>query len=155
MSFRKEGVVARSVSEDPELDAVMLALGKALFAAQAFEMNLGTTLIALTMHKSERPLFSDQAAARKWLDEVDRLPIGALKKELKKLELLSDDTIDQIGEINQMRIKVAHHFANRWSDHLDNEERRAEAVEELLRYEAVFLDAAMQLYDSLTSARVE
>jgi hypothetical protein len=129
-----------------EFDAVMMALGKAVYAAQGFEMNLGTTLIALTVAKGDRSKFPDEEAVRNWLDRVDGQTIGQLKKQIGNLNLLPDGMVEEIGEINRMRIDVVHHFLNRWTELLEEAEGWQTAIEELEAYEAVFSAAADKLH---------
>lgn len=135
--------------DEAEWDKVMLRLGNTVFAAQSFEMNLGTTLIALTVAKGDKSKFPNEEAVHAWLDQVDRLSIGQLKGQLRNLNLLPDQMIDDIGDINRKRIEVVHHFANRWMDHLDTEEGRSKAMEELDAYQGLFLHAALKLQEGI------
>jgi len=137
--------------DESNWDEVMLRLGKAVFAAQAFELNLGTTLIALTVAKGDRSKFPNEEAVRAWLAEVDRLTIGQIKGQLRALNLLPEQMIEDIGEINRMRIEVAHHFANRWIDTIEEEDARTQAMAELDAYQDVFLAAARKLQNGIVA----
>lgn len=137
--------------DEAEWDEVMLRLGQTVFAAQAFELNLGTTLIALTVAKGDRSKFPNEMAVRDWLAEVDRLTIGQIKGQLRALNLLPEKMIEDIGEINRMRIEVAHHFANRWIDTIEEEDGRAQAMAQLDEYHDIFLAAARKLQDGLVA----
>lgn len=132
-----------------QFEEVMLSLGHAVFAAQLFEMNLATTLIALTIARGDRSKFPDEAAVRKWLDHVDRLPIGQLKGQISSLGLLPERMVEEIGEINRRRVGVVHHFVNLWSDRLDDEEGQRQAVEHLEAERTIFLIAAKRLQGGL------
>ena len=134
-----------------DFDAVMFALGSAVYAAQAFELNLGTTLIALTMAKGDRSKFPDEEAVRTWLDEVASLTIGRLKGKLKALNLLPDQMVEDIGEINRMRIEVVHHFSNRWTELIEEANGYQTAIGELNAYEAVFWASAKKLHAGIES----
>ncbi|WP_227339898.1 hypothetical protein [Sphingopyxis sp. P8] len=135
------------MARDEDLEPVMLALGNAVFAAQCFEMNLGTTLIALTVAKGDRTKFPDEDAVYAWLARVDRLTVGQLAGELRALNVLPEPMINDIGEINRRRIEVVHHFANRWVDELDAVEGRVRAIDDLRSDEVLFLEAARKLQE--------
>jgi|JI7StandDraft_1071085.scaffolds.fasta_scaffold109062_2 hypothetical protein len=135
--------------DDRDLEPLMKALGQAVFAAQIFEMNLGSTLIALRLAKGGSGEFADEASAREWLDHVARQPIGRLKTEIASLQLLSEQEIDEIAEINGLRITVAHHFMSHWTEHLESHEGRARAISHLKTSTETFLRATLRLQDRL------
>lgn len=132
-----------------DFEPLMLALGQAVYAAQVFETNLASTLIAFKIAKADGSPFADEAAAHDWLDHVARQPIGGLKKEIAALGVLAEQEIDEIAKINAMRIAVAHHFMGQWVDRLDCEDGRASALTYLKGAEDAFLSASRRLQERL------
>jgi TPP-dependent pyruvate/acetoin dehydrogenase alpha subunit len=139
--------------DDRDLEPLMNSLGQAVFAAQIFEMNLGSTLIALRLAKGGSSEFADEAAARTWLDHVARQPIGRLKTEIASLQLLSEQEIDEIAEINELRIAVAHHFMSHWTEQLESHDGRARAIAHLKTSTETFLGATFRLQSRLASLK--
>lgn len=139
--------------DEAELDKVLLYLGKAVFAAQAFELNLGTTLIALTVAKGDRSKFRNEEDVRMWLDKVERLSIGQLKGELNSLGVLPAKMIADIEELNAMRIRVVHHFASHWVERLEQDNEQENAIAELKACAEAFRAAARRLQDGIEAAR--
>lgn len=132
-----------------ELEEVMLALGHAVYAAQLYEENLGSLLIALTVAKGERSKFPDEAAARAWLAQVEKLPLGQIKGQIAKLNLLPEAMLANVEELNRARIEVVHHFTNKWAQRLGDEEVRREAIEYLHACQGLFLAESMKLQAGL------
>ncbi len=135
--------------DSDQFDELMLALGHAVFAAQLFEMNLATLLIALNVAKGNRSKFADEAAVRAWLDHADTLPIGQLKKQISDLDLLPKARVDAIAELERLRIEIVHHFANKWAERLDSDEERLQAIEHLDASCMLFVAEAQTLQASL------
>jgi hypothetical protein len=136
--------------DSDQFDEAMLALGHAVFAAQLFEMNLATLLIALNVEKGDKRTFPDEAAVRAWLDHADTLPIGLLKKQISDLDLLPESKVEAIAELNRLRIEIVRHFANHWAERLDNAEERLQAITHLDASCMRFLTEAQTLQSGLT-----
>lgn len=139
--------------EDGELSPVMLALGRAVWAAQFFEMMLGSTLIALTIAKGDRSKIPDQAVARKWLDQLERSTLGKVRKQIEDLDLLPECITSAIVERNARRNEVVHHFMGLWTDRLSSEKGRQEAIDYLEESAEGFLKTAQRLQAGLERMR--
>lgn len=130
---------------DEKIEQVMLELGRAVFAAQSFETNLANLLLALSIAKGDHH-FLDQAAARAWLDKVDRLTVGQLKGELGKLKLLSPEMINDISRLNALRIKVVHHFVRDWVDDIEDDVIYKKSLMHLRKSNSLLTNASNRLY---------
>lgn len=139
--------------DDGELGPVMLSLGRAVWAAQFFEMMLGSTLIALTIAKGDRSKIPDRAAAEQWLDKLNRSTLGAVRKQIEDLELLPDCITSAIVERNTRRNEVVHHFMQLWTDRMESERGRQEAVDYLKESAESFLATAERLRAGLERMR--
>jgi signal transduction histidine kinase len=128
-------------------DQIMAALGKAVFAAQNFELNVGTLLLYLTVEVGDRKKFQtaegtpNEAAVLAFLDEVDILTLGQLKGKLEALKVLDATTIDLISSINQTRKRLIHYFVADYSHRLETPEERLEVLAELEDIETRLRDA--------------
>ncbi|WP_296722786.1 hypothetical protein [Erythrobacter sp.] len=135
--------------DSDQFDEVVLALGHAVFAAQLFEMNLATLLVALNVAKGASSKFADEAAVRAWLDHVNTLPVGQRKKQISDIDLLPKAKVDAIAELHHLRIEIVHHFANKWAERLDSDEERRQAIEHLDASCMLFLAEAQTLQTGL------
>ena len=128
-------------------DQIMLALGKAVFAAQNFELNVGTLLLFLTVEAGDRTKFQtaegtpDEAAVLAFLDEVDRLTLGQLKGKLASMNALDDETINRISSINETRKRLIHYFVPDYTHRMETDEGRQEVLTELEAIEANLREA--------------
>jgi len=139
--------------DEDEHGPVMLALGRAIWAAQYFEMMLGSTLIALIIAKGDRSKFPDEASARKWLAQLERMALGAVRKRITDLALLPEHVVTAIAEVNDKRNEVVHHFMNLWADRLDTIQGQCEAVDYLEANTESFLATAKLLQAGLDRMR--
>lgn len=58
--------------EGDQFEEVILSLGHAVFAAQLFEKNLATTLIALTITRGDRSKFPTRRSSENgWITSID------------------------------------------------------------------------------------
>ena len=142
-------------------DQIMTALGRAVFAAQGFELNAGTLLLFLTVHAGDPAQFQnqdgnrDEAAVLAFLDEVDRLTLGQLKGKLEALNALDQETIAQISSINQMRKRLIHYFVPDYLHRMETEEGRTDVHQELEAIEAMLREAWHNLQLFLAMKTVE
>lgn len=139
--------------QDSDLDPVMSALGRAVWAAQFFEMMLGSTLIALIIAKGDRSKFADEGSARAWLAKLDGLTLGAVRSRIAQLKLLPDHMVTAIAEVNQRRNEVVHHFMNQWSDRMDDAAGLESAIDYLDESAEGFLSTARRLQSGVERMR--
>lgn len=137
------------VVTESEFDEVMLALGHAVYAAQLYEGNLATLLIALNVSKGVQGRFPDEASIRTWLAKVDRLPLGQIKGQIALLNLLPEHMLSNIEEVNRARIEVVHHFTNKWAHRLEDALVRSETIKYLDACQCLFLAEALELQAGL------
>lgn len=142
-------------------DQIMTALGKAVFASQNFELNVGTLLIFLTVESGDRTKFQDgegvpdEAAVIAFLDEIDRLSLGQLKGKLAGMKVLDDETIGQISSINETRKRLVHFFVPDYSHRLETVQGRQSVLIELEEIEAKLRGAWHSLQTFLAVKAIE
>lgn len=143
------------------LEQVMTSLGGAVFAAQNFEINVGTLLLFLTVEKGDRAPFqdaegnADENSVKAFLVEVDQLTLGQLKGKLEGLGVLSNEAIDQITSLNQTRRRLIHYFVPDYHDRMGTEDGRQEVLEELNAMEEKFRNAWYGLQNFLAAKALE
>lgn len=139
--------------DNSELEPVMLALGRAVYSAQHFEMMLGSTLIALTIAKGDRSKVPDQAAAQRWLGNLNRSTLGKVRKQIVDLDLLPDAIVTEIIAVNERRNEVVHHFMSRWADRMETDDGMLEAIDYLDTSADNFITAAEKLQAGIERMR--
>ena len=139
----------------------MTALGEAVFAAQGFEMNVGSLLLFLTVEAGDPAQFQnpdgdrDEAAVRAFLEQVDRLTLGQLKGKLEALGALDEETISQISLLNEKRKRLIHYFVADYIDRMDTVEGRQGVLEELQNVQGMLTEAWHNLQAFLAEKALE
>jgi hypothetical protein len=142
-------------------EEIMTALGEAVFAAQGFEINVGSLLLFLTAETGNRAQFQnpdgvrDEAAVRAFIEQVDRLTLGQLKGKLEALGVLDQETINQISLLNEKRKRLVHYFVPDYIDRMDTAEGRQGVLIELHQIQATLMEAWQNLQAFLAQKSLE
>lgn len=124
--------------------------GIAAEAAQLFETELGTLLLALRGLENDWHLVSDGAAARDVLDTIDRSTLGRVLNDLKRHITIEGDLEEGFSSALKVRNRLMHGFFERHNFKIQTKKGRREMVADLDRLHGE-LFAAWRVADKLTT----
>ena len=105
--------------------------GIAAEAAQLFETELGTLLLALRGLEHNWHCGSDAAAAQKSLDFINKSTVGAVLSELKRGATIEDDVLDTFSSALEARNRLTHGFFERHNFKIQAEVGRHQKIADL------------------------
>jgi hypothetical protein len=105
--------------------------GIAAEAAQLFETELGTLLLALRGLENDWHVVPDGAAARKVLDSIDRSTLGRVLNDLKRHIAIEGDLEQRFSSALKARNRLMHGFFERHNFKIQNEGGRKEMIADL------------------------
>jgi hypothetical protein len=124
--------------------------GIAAEAAQLFETELGTLLLALRGLENDWHLVPDGAAAKAVLDTIDRSTLGRMLNDLKRHITIEGDLEEGFSSALKARNRLMHGFFERHNFKIQTENGRREMIADLDRLHGE-LFAAWRAADNLTT----
>jgi hypothetical protein len=105
--------------------------GIAAEAAQLFETELGTLLLALRGLENDWHIIPDGVAAREVLDSIDRSTLGRVLNDLKRHITIESDLEERFSSALKARNRLAHGFFERHNFKIQTEGGRREMIADL------------------------